>query len=162
MPLPTVANHPNFNSLNQFYTMGVLQCPDYNLWNYYFSEQRLSDFIQNKATLITHVYSASIHNDYGFWKINDNKIEIATEFNEVLRKLADKRDKRLINVCTISEYIKDVQSKHKLQYIYTAQEISIVNTTNAPVLNVGIFYNNNNRIINYNFEPLTAIKFNTK
>lgn len=158
MPRVYLSKHPNYPKLNQFYTYCLFEATKYEYWDYLMSEQRLLDLIAEQGTFIAHVYPVSIHHNYGFWQFNQkNEIVINPNFNAALQRLANKRDKGLINVCTINNWINDKENKNAIIYLFQSDGIYLVNHTQKNLENIGIVFPNKS-ITKYTFEPDKPIK----
>lgn len=83
---------------------------DGRMWSYYFSDQRLNDLCFSRQTEIAHFYGPRVDSTNGFYRINERVIDIEPEFDMVLKKLNDYREKKKIWLTTISDYM-DFQSK---------------------------------------------------
>lgn len=151
LPQIRYASHPNYKGFFQWYTYNLTQAPEPFLWNYFFSDERLNDFIKQRGTFISHVYPASVHNNYGFWKITDiEEIVITPEFDAVLSKLSKLRNEKKINLCTIQSWMDDNLNKEKLQYIFNENGCFIQNKSDLEIKDIGLIYPDGSiKIVNF-------------
>ena len=103
-------------------------------WEYFFSKQRLSDFVNNYQVEFNHCYPASIENN-GFWIYGkENNIIVNPFFDNTLKTLDDYRNKGFINLTTV----KDI-----LSYWISLEDIKISNIQK----NVYVISNNDSKDI---------------
>ena len=77
-----------------------------NMWHFYFSDERLSDFINNWSVEINHCYPAWTSPSKGFWEYDKDNVIVAQKgFNETLKKMSSLKKKKLLNVTTVGEFI---------------------------------------------------------
>ncbi len=75
-------------------------------WNYYFSDEKLADFVNNYGVEFNHVYPAHTGHP-GFWTFDaDSNLIIQPEFDLVLQKMAILRDQGLLEIPTVSNFME--------------------------------------------------------
>jgi len=99
-------NQTRAGDLIQWPTKSVMYFPDDNFWDFYFNDQTLSWFIKTWGVEINHCYPAWVDPEKGFWIYgNDSSIIAAPGFNRTLQRMAALRDKKLLNVITVEQYL---------------------------------------------------------
>ncbi|MCX6290284.1 MAG: hypothetical protein NT126_00795 [Bacteroidetes bacterium] len=112
-------------------TKDLLEMPDVNLWNYFFSNERLKDFAHNRAVKFNHCYPAGGVENKGFWKMNEQKkIVVEPEFEKMLERLAAYRDSGLINVSTVRDLLNYWISCEKIKFDYSVNGKIIIENQN--------------------------------
>jgi hypothetical protein len=120
------------------------------LWNYYFSDERISNLMKFHSIYINHVYPAWVDESRNYWTTDsDGHIVAREEFNQVLAKLSSLRDAGRLWPATISQLIDYQESVKRIEYRilpdgnvevenknnYNIQGISFITTANAVLVN---------------------------
>lgn len=94
------------DNLYHWQTPNVLFVDNEGLWNFYFNETIMNDFISNWSVKINHCYPAWVDPRKGFWKFNSDSVIVAQDgFNATLALMAKYRDLGKLNLTTIHNYL---------------------------------------------------------
>lgn len=128
-PLPDFWMHPTrSDSLIHWATMNTLDPPGTDLWDFTFSESRLKDFVQSRATYCIHAYPARIDSSNGYFETVGSKIRIAPEFEKVLMRQAKFRDEGLLNLTTIDRFITHQLDLEKVECVpINGNKVRVIN-----------------------------------
>lgn len=140
VPKVSYSVHPNYPDFFQWYTYSVTQAQDPALWRYFFNDQRLLEFINFGGTFISHIYPASLHNEYGFLSFSGDTIKVNPEFDSFLARLADYRNNRMIYISTIKRWMDDVLSKEQLVYKVINERLCLQNISETTLNEIGIVF----------------------
>jgi len=107
MPKPDYWKHPTRSGeIIHWPTSTVLYIEQEGLWEYFYSEQKLKEFVENWAVEMNHCYPAWVDPKKGFWTFNADSIIVAQAgFNKTLERMAVLRDNQQLNVTTVKEFI---------------------------------------------------------
>jgi hypothetical protein len=87
------------------------------LWDYYFSKHQLNLFVSDWGVEINHCYPAWTLPGKGFWKFaSDSTIAAMDGFNRTLGRMARLRDKGVLNVTTVEDFINYRLSVENVSY----------------------------------------------
>ncbi len=118
MPEPDFWLHPTRTA--GFYhwpTYSVLYIETEGLWDYYFSKHQLNLFVSDWGVEINHCYPAWTLPGKGFWKFaSDSTIAAMDGFNRTLGRMARLRDKGVLNVTTVEDFINYRLSVENVSY----------------------------------------------
>ncbi len=135
-PRPDYWLHPTMTK--DFYhwpTPNVMYIEKENLWGYYFSDYRLNDFVENWSLEINHCYPAWTYPGKGFWKYDTDSAIVAMDgFNRTLSKMAALKQKKLLNVTTIEDYLNYRTAVDKLEYsVLPDGRIKVTNSSGKEI-----------------------------
>jgi len=107
MPKPDYWKHPTRSGeIIHWPTSTVLYIEHEGLWEYFYNEQKLKEFVENWAVEMNHCYPAWVDPKKGFWTYNADSIIVAQAgFNKTLERMAVLRDNQQLNVTTVKEFI---------------------------------------------------------
>ena len=110
-------HHTVTGNLYHWPTYNVMYIEKNKLWGYYFSDKRLKDFVDNWSLEINHCYPAWTYPGKGFWKYDADSSIVAMEgFNTTLANMALLKNRKLLNVTTIENYLDYRTAVDKLEY----------------------------------------------
>ncbi len=130
MPSPVIwKNKTRTGDIFHWRTTGTIDPPDGSLWNYYFSDQRINDAVNNRTNVIMHCYPARVDSTNGFYNIKEGLVVANDEFNETLKKLSQYRAEKKIWLTTIREFMSYRERLEGIKYeIAEASKIKISNS----------------------------------
>ncbi len=135
-PKPDYWQHPTrTGSIFHWPTTKVLYVKNNSMWNYFFNSAQFSQFINAWGVEINHCYPARVNRKKAFWTkdVNGN-IVAAPGFNRTLKKMAELRDKGLLNVCTVSDFLNYRLSTDKLHYQILADgRVKVTNLSGSNI-----------------------------
>ncbi len=107
MPEPDFWKHPSrTGSFYHWPTYSVLYIEHEGLWNYFFSEHQFNIFTDDWGVEINHCYPAWTLPGKGFWKYSTDSTIVAMDgFNRTLSRMAALRDKGVLNVTTVKDFL---------------------------------------------------------
>lgn len=123
------------DNIYHWQTPNVLFVENEVLWNFYFNETNVNDFISNWSVKINHCYPAWVNPKKGFWKFNSDSIIVAQPgFNATLELMANYKDKGKLNVSTIKDFLDYRIATELVEYnILTDGRIQIVNNSGYDI-----------------------------
>ena len=144
MPKPDYWRHPTRSGdIIHWPTSTVLYMGNDEMWDYFFNEQNLNDFVADWSVEINHCYPAWADPQKGFWTYGADSVIVAQPgFNRTLEQMAGLRDKKELNVTTVKEFIGYQLKLENIEY---------------DVLPDGRI-----RITNHNPEDINGLSFATK
>lgn len=136
LPNPDYSKHIiNGEMVVSWQTPSLLLPRDATMWSYFFSDQRLQNFINDYEVCINHCYPARVDSFTGFYDIDEKgKIVINNEFNNILKKLAAQRDKGAINTTTVKDFLDYNLAVEKIEYkMIDEHHIKLINKNNFTI-----------------------------
>ena len=96
-------------------------------WRYFFSDEKLKDFTEHYGVEFSHVYPA--HTGHmGFWTFDaDSNFIIESGFEETLQKMVALRNKGVLQIPTVSEFMDHQLALEKVTYEIENNKIRIKN-----------------------------------
>ena len=96
-------------------------------WNYFFSDEKLKDFTDHYGVEFSHIYPA--HTGHmGFWKYDaDSNFVIEPGFENTLQKMVELRNKGILQIPTVSEFMDHQLAIEKVTYSIEDYKITIKN-----------------------------------
>ena len=96
-------------------------------WNYGFSNKILNDFTKNYGIEFSHIYPAHTqHQD--FWTYDsDSTFIIQPEFEATLQRMANLREKGLLQLPTVSQFMQHQEAINFLEYQIEGDNLTIIN-----------------------------------
>ncbi len=117
MPTPLYwKNKTRTGDIIHWRTTSTMDPPDGSLWQYYFSEQRLNDAVNNRSDVILHCYPARVDSTTGFYSVRDGVVNADAGFNQVLSRLSQYRAQKKIRLTTVRELLDYRSSSEKISY----------------------------------------------
>lgn len=106
-PDPDYWQHPSrTGDLRHWPTKSVLYVERDDLWDFYFSDVVLNDFVNTWSVHFNHCYPAWVDPEKGFWQYDENgTIKARAGFNRTLESMASLRDEGLLNLTTVQDFI---------------------------------------------------------
>ena len=99
-------------------------------WDYSFSDKILSDFTSHYGIEFSHIYPAHTGHT-GFWKFDsDSTFSIQPKFDRALQKMASLRDKGILQLPTVSEFMKHQENLKLVTYRIEKNTVIIYNHGN--------------------------------
>jgi hypothetical protein len=135
-PQPLYWRHPTLTgNFISWPTRDLLEMHDPSMWDYHFSNERLNDFVNQRAVKFEHCYPAGSIVGKGFWKKNDNnELVIDDKFEKALQRLRSYEDSGLINNTTVRDLIGYWLNCENIQIEYTdSATVEISNKNNKKV-----------------------------
>jgi len=131
-PDPDYWQHPSrTGNLWHWPTKSVLYVERDDLWNFYFSDVVLNDFVDTWSVQFNHCYPAWVDPEKGFWYYDENgTIKARPGFNRTLEKMAILRDEGLLNLPTVQTYLDYRIATEQVEY-------KIIADGNVIVTNMG-------------------------
>jgi len=107
IPSPDLWQHKTkTENIYHWQTPNVLFVDNEALWNFYFNESVMNDFIDNWSVKFNHCYPAWVDPKKGFWKFNPDSVIVAQPgFNATLKLMSNYRDLDKLNLTTIHNYL---------------------------------------------------------
>lgn len=140
-PKPDYWKHPT--QTNGFYhwpTFSVLYMGSEGLWNYFFSPHQFRVFVNDWAVEINHCYPAWTKPGKGLWKYAADSTIVAMEgFNRTLALMQSLKQKGLLNVTTVREFLNYRLATQQVSYQMLADGRIKVTNTSAKLIN-GLSY----------------------
>ncbi len=104
-------------------------------WSFYFNDNNLSRFTENWGVDINHCYPAWTHPDKGFWKYTTDSLIVAQDgFNNTLALMDAYRNRGLLNVTTVADFMDYQLALEKIKYEFLADgRIRITNLSHTPI-----------------------------
>jgi hypothetical protein len=109
-----------------------------NLWDYYFSTQRLEEFIDEWGVKINHCYPAWVDPKKGFWTFTEDSVMIAQPgFNRTLRRMAQLREQGDLNITTVADFLSYNLALEQVEYaIMPSGDLKLTNNGNTNINNL--------------------------
>ncbi len=120
------------------------------LWNYYFSDERISNLLKFHSVYINHVYPAWVDESRNYWTTNsDGRIVAREEFNQVLAKLSALRDTGRLWPATIGQLIEYQESLQGIDYrILPGGKVLIENKNDRNIQGISFITSANQVLVN--------------
>jgi len=144
MPKPDYWRHPTRSgNIIHWPTSTVLYISNDEMWDYFFNEQNLNDFVADWSVEMNHCYPAWVNPQKGFWTYDTDSVIVAQPgFNRTLERMASLRERKELNITTVKEFIDYQLKLENIEY---------------DVLSDGRI-----RITNHNREDVNGLSFATK
>lgn len=157
-PNPEYFNLPNVqNGFYSWTTNYTLDPADGGLWDYYFSDNRLNDLVQNRTNVILHCYPSRCDSTTGFYTYKNDVIEVEPRFDNVLSKLRKYNDAGKIWLTTIQELMDYRLALEKIKVDYTMDGRCVIfNDSELPIKNVS--FATESMIVSAGERPITIKK----
>jgi len=128
----------------------LLIVKDLSLWHYYFNEVTFNDLINNQEVCISHLYPSRIDENTGFFTLNEKgKYTITEEFDKTLALMANYRDKKLLNLTTIRDFLDYRTAVDKVKYeILEGNKIRLTNVSNENINDLSMTTKSKNVVVN--------------
>lgn len=131
LPYPLIWQNKKALDLYSWRTSTVFFPNGGGSWSYGFSEKKLNDFTQNYGIEFSHVYPAHTGHP-GFWTYDaDSNFVIQPEFETTLQRMANLRDKGLLQIPTISEFMAHQEAIKLVEYKIEDENLIITNNGDA-------------------------------
>ena len=130
LPFPIIWENNKAPGLFSWRTSTVFYPNDGAAWNYSFSDNILNDFTANYGIEFSHIYPA--HSGHkGFWTFAaDSTFQIQPEFETTLRKMANLRDSGILQLPTVSEFMRHQENLKLITYRIKKNKVIIYNHGN--------------------------------
>tara|TARA_Y100000589_G_scaffold324277_2_gene360188 strand:- start:220 stop:2577 length:2358 start_codon:yes stop_codon:yes gene_type:complete len=130
LPYPIIWKNKKAPGFFSWRTSTVFFPENGETWNYSFSDNILEDFTANYGIEFSHVYPAhSAHK--GFWTCDeDSNFSIQPEFETTLKKMSLLRDKGILQIPTVSKFMKHQENLSLIDYQIENNKIIILNNGN--------------------------------
>ena len=114
--------HPRFMKA-PFADDMLLWTTDYTLepgnnWNFYLSQNQLDNVVESRSAFITHVYSAWVTPERGFWTIENDQIVAKKDMNQAFSRIARLREQRLMLPTTVAKFLNYQEQLQNIDYQY--------------------------------------------
>jgi len=135
-PQPLYWRHPTrTDNFISWPTRDLLEMHDAAAWSYHFNNERLNDFVHQRAVKFEHCYPAGSIPEKGYWKKNERgEIVVEPEFDKFLAKLSAYRDSGWINSTTVRNLLDYWIACENLSFEYTDSNSVIVTNQNETEL----------------------------
>jgi hypothetical protein len=142
-PNPEYFNLPNVSAgFYSWTTNYTLDPSDSGLWDYFFSDNRLNDLVQNRTNIVLHCYPSRCDSTTGFYTYNDQEIVVEPRFDNVLSKLRKYNEEGKIWLTTIHELMDFRIALENVKVDYTTDGRCIIyNDGEMPIKNVSFATN---------------------
>ena len=151
IPNPDYWQHPTrTDELWHWPTKSVLYVERDELWEFYFNEAVLNDFVDGWCVEFNHCYPAWVDPAKGFWEFNsDGKIVAIDGFNRTLERMAKLRDDGLLNLTTVKSYLNYRLATEKVDYtVLTDGRVKVTNTGKQNISGLSFVVQANNVLVN--------------
>ncbi len=130
LPFPIFWENNKAPGLFSWRTSTVFYPTNGAAWNYSFSDKILNDFTTHYGVEFSHVYPAHTGHT-GFWKLDsDSNFSIQPEFDIALQRMASLREKGILQLPTVSEFMKHLESLKYITYRIKKNKVIISNNGN--------------------------------
>lgn len=130
LPFPIFWENNKAPGLFSWRTSTVFYPTNGAAWNYSFSDKILNDFTTHYGVEFSHIYPAHTGHT-GFWKLDsDSSFSIQPEFDIALQKMASLRDKGILQLPTVSEFMKHQENLKLVTYRIEKNTVIIYNHGN--------------------------------
>ncbi len=111
-----------------------------NLWDYYFSKQRLKEFANEWDVKINHCYPAWVDPKKGFWTFGEDSVMIAQPgFNRTLERMAQLREQGDLNTTTVADFLSYNLTLEQVEYAITPSgNLQLTNNGNTNINNLAM------------------------
>ncbi len=130
LPFPVFWENNKAPGLLSWRTSTVFYPTNGATWNYSFSDKILNDFTTHYGVEFSHIYPAHTGHT-GFWKLDsDSNFSIQPEFDIALQRMASLREKGILQLPTVSEFMKHLESLKYITYRIKKNKVIISNHGN--------------------------------
>lgn len=134
---------------DNFYSWGTLRASGHHpgwVWDYKYSESVLNRLVEERGLNIIHAYPAFVGRRPGYsngmWEEVDGEYKINSDFDSVLKRMAEYREKGLINLSTIKDNLDFQIALEKVEIIPLINgRFKIVNKNNYAVDGITFYLN---------------------
>ena len=127
LPYPISWEHNKAKYMYSWRTSTVFFPNGGGSWNYSFSHDKLNDFAVNYGVEFSHVYPAHTGHQ-GFWTYDaDSNFIIQPEFETTLQRMADLRDRGLLQLPTVTKFMDHQQAIKLIEYSVDGDNLIIKN-----------------------------------
>ncbi|MBS1651204.1 MAG: hypothetical protein JSU07_04260 [Bacteroidetes bacterium] len=137
LPTPDFWQHKNISDKIWLWpTNQLLFIYNPTMWAYTFSETNLNDFYDNWDVLISHCYTARVDSNSCFYTYDSIKQAyiVHPELDKVLKKLSEYKNKKLINVTTINDFLEYNINLQNIKYTVVGKNyIQLKNNNNTTI-----------------------------
>jgi len=136
LPSPDYWRHKSkTENIVHWQTPNVLFIENESLWNYYFNEENMNDFISTWSVKFNHCYPAWVDPKKGFWKYNSDSLMIAQDvFNATLKLMSDYRKEGKLNVSSIQDYLDYRIATDSVEYnLLTDGRVKVTNSSEQNI-----------------------------
>ena len=137
IPSPELWQHKTkTENIYHWQTPNVLFVENEGLWNFYFNEGVMNDFVDNWSVKFNHCYPAWVDPKKGFWKFNADSVIVAQPgFNATLELMAKYRDLGKLNLTTIQNYLDYRIATESVEYkLLVDGRIKITNNSGSDII----------------------------
>jgi hypothetical protein len=145
-----ITRHPAFEEALLWSTTGTLEVQQERFWDYLFHPSRLQGLVEHRSIYINHIYPAWVAEGKGFWQFNEEGKVVAQQgFNNALQRIAEMRDRRLIQTTTIAELLAYYEAVWQLEYhVIDSETVKIVNPGSQSISGLSLAVSTNNVEVN--------------
>lgn len=128
------------NDLIHWPTTSALFVEQDPLWDYYFSNQRLQQFVAQWEVKINHSYPAWADPKKGFWTYGKDSLLVAQPgFNQTLERMSFLRDRGDLNLTTVREFLDYNLALEQVDYAISPEgHLTISNNGPADLKNLAL------------------------
>jgi hypothetical protein len=135
-PKPNYWKHrTKSNNMIHWPTTSALFVNSDGVWDYFFNEEKLNDFVNQWETKINHSYPAWVDPKKGFWTYDSDSVMVSQPgFDRTLQRMAHLRDEGKLNVSTIETYLDYRTSLDHIVYqVFADGHLELKNNGNHEI-----------------------------